>query len=682
MNRQLRQAVALLLCFALVPMPSIAWSAGGNDDSSDSLAQLDKISVSQDQVDVHLTQPAKYNTFTTANPPRIVLEVLGVGMSLTTRVYAGRGANLKRVRAGQFQGEPNPIARVVMDLKQMAKYTVTPDGNSLVVKIEGAPASEGAPVASAPASATPASTAPAGTSPTAAAPAPAAAQVAKTPAAAAPQPAPAPSSSAGAPTRLQERPVADKELGGMNAGNSTLAPPAAPPATPTATADSYGMTFTSEPPPRDILGSLSHEKVSLDFQETDIGDALKLLGAKANINVVYGPDVFGTLTLHLNDVPFNEAFSIVLGMKSLMMFQVGENTVRIITAKQLQKERQDTVGLTRVIPVGFSDANDIKRQVDLVRTQEKRVGQTVVDTKDNAIIVTDTPEGIASAERLIRELDARPKQVLIETKLVEVNLSKDMELGIQWDYFSAEQARINGQQGLNLIGGNPTQTPPSNIPLDLNTTQVPSPYPIGAAGRGTGVALAADKSFGAFTFGRVTSNYLLSATLTAAAAKGKVKILSDPKVTTLNNKAATVNITTNLPYATTNTSATGAQTTTINSTIVGVTLTVTPTVNADGRISLHVTPNISKPSAQLASGGAATAGAISTDSRQVDTNVMVRDGETIVIGGLITDSLTDTEAGIPFFQDIPLIGWLFKKKTQIRQRVELLIFVTTKILQD
>jgi type II secretory pathway component GspD/PulD (secretin) len=171
--------------------------------------------------------------------------------------------------------------------------------------------------------------------------------------------------------------------------------------------------------------------------------------------------------------------------------------------------------------------------------------------------------------------------------------------------------------------------------------------------------------------------------LTAAASKGKVKILSDPKVATMNGKQATINITTQVPYATSNISATGAATTTINYTTTGIQLTVTPVINADGRITLHLNPNISQPSATQPTGGAAvTAGAVSVDTRQADTNVVVRDGETIVIGGIITDQITNNESSIPFFGDIPILGWLFKAKHVARQRVELLIFVTPKLLAD
>ena len=153
-------------------------------------------------------------------------------------------------------------------------------------------------------------------------------------------------------------------------------------------------------------------------------------------------------------------------------------------------------------------------------------------------------------------------------------------------------------------------------------------------------------------------------------------MLSEPKIATLNNQAATINVTTQIPYNTSNISATGAQTVTVTYVVTGIKLTVTPSINADGRITLNINPDVSQPSA--ASPGTAPA----IDSRTALTTVLVRDGETIVIGGLISDSVRDSISKVPLLGDIPILGWLFKKKTKNRVRVELLIFVTTRILPD
>jgi type II secretory pathway component GspD/PulD (secretin) len=192
------------------------------------------------------------------------------------------------------------------------------------------------------------------------------------------------------------------------------------------------------------------------------------------------------------------------------------------------------------------------------------------------------------------------------------------------------------------------------------------------------VFLPAKNAFGAFTFGRVTNNYFLSATLTAAASQGKVKVLSDPKIATLNGKKATIDITTQIPYVTSSVTSTGVATQSVSYTMTGIKLEVTPTVNADGRVTMEVNPTVSQPSTVAASAG--TTGAVATDARTAKTTVIVQDGETVVIGGLITDSVSNVVAKVPFLGDIPILGWLFKKKSVERTRVELLIFVTPKVL--
>ncbi len=205
--------------------------------------------------------------------------------------------------------------------------------------------------------------------------------------------------------------------------------------------------------------------------------------------------------------------------------------------------------------------------------------------------------------------------------------------------------------------------------------------PLGGAAGGTGVTLPANLVYGAFRLGKVASNYMFDAVITAAAKKGKAKVLSDPKVATLNNKEANINITTQIPYTTTETTASTPPTLTTKVTYLttGIVLKVTPTINSDGRISMKINPTVSQPSPTITP---VAGGAPGIDTRSADTNVIVRDGETIVIGGLISDTQSEAVFKIPILGDIPLLGYLFKKKSMSRTRMELLIFVTPKILED
>ncbi|MEQ1917929.1 MAG: type IV pilus secretin PilQ, partial [Elusimicrobiota bacterium] len=429
-----------------------------------------------------------------------------------------------------------------------------------------------------------------------------------------------------------------------------------------------------------IMSRLPRDIVTLDFDNTDIRDVIHLLAAKAKINIVFGPDVAGSLTLHLADVPFNEAFRTALSMMKLTTDQVGDNILRVITPAELKNQRTTSTAITKVYVLNYAKAAEVKATIDSVRTAEGRSGSSTADTKTNTLIVTDSMEGQLSTENLISQMDQRPRQVLIETKIVEINANSGLNYGVQWDYQGVQNGRIGGQQGTSLIGttANPmAASSPILAPLDRNANTVVG---AGASGRGTGVALAADRVFGALTLGRITNNFILNATLTAAASEGKAKILSEPKIATLNNQAANINVTTQIPYVTSNVASTGVQTQTVAYVTTGIKLTVTPSINADGRITLQVNPDVSQPSTTAA--GSTQTGAPAVDSRNATTTVLVRDGETIVIGGLITDTLQDTIAKIPLLGDIPILGWLFKKKTKTRVRAELLIFVTTRILPD
>lgn len=701
---QPRKIIAWTLCASLLDLQAVPLLAQSGAEAA-SLSTLESVEVLPDQVRLRLSAPPQYSTFVTMKPPRLVLEMQETEFRLLSKVQPGKGRQLKRVRAGQFKSAPHPVTRVVMDLATPVSYRTQLDGNDLLVRLESeaeatvqaeseqaapAPAAELPPPAPAPAPL-------AVRAPPAAGGAPVwsrqlgEAAVPARPAGRAP-------ASGGTDVREKEdaAPMStdgSEELAAMarrgsvsaEEGTSEDTPPVSnSPSRPPAGAFPRSTYRKSR---RDIVASMPRDIIELHVENEEVGNILKMLAAKAGVNLIYGSDVAGTLSLHLNDVPFHEVFSLVLAMKGLTTTQVGDNVLRVLTPATLTKERTAAVGTSRVFHVNYRKAMELKTQLDTVAVAEKRTGAVVADDTNNDLIVTDTPEGLAAVERLLVEVDRRPQQVLIEAKLVEVSLSKDLQLGVQWDYLgNYPSGQIGGQRAVNTIGSgaNPLSSTlnPANgglpiaprAPFDSGVTG------IGAGGRGTGVLLPADKIFGAFTFGRITNNYFLTATLTAAASSGKAKVLSDPKIATINGKEAKINITTQLPYVTSSVTSTGVATQTVNYLTTGIQLSVTPTINADGRVTLKVMPTVSKPAAAAVSAGAT--GAPAVDTRQAETNVLVRDGETIVIGGLITDSISNTEGKIPLLGDIPILGWLFKKKTVKRERVELLIFVTTKIMPD
>ena len=650
----LRKCVATILAFLLIAppgLPSRAWAA--------ETVSLSSVEIGADEVKIGLSGQTRYDSFVTNDPPRLVLEIFDVEYKAGKKNFSGSGTYLKAVRASQFQRTPRLISRVVMDLNAMAGYHISQGSDGLDVVIGAAdPPAAGAPAAS----------------------------TAVAVSAGKPEEAKAVVEEA---KELRDEPSA--ELSGMTEQPEVAAISEAAATPAESAAEAVEEAPASVPPQRrrralhgDILSRLPRDLVSLDFDNTDIRDVLKLLATKAKVNVIYGEDIAGRLSLHLVDVPFNEAFRTILMMMNLATSQVGDNILRVLTPAALAKAQTTAVTVTRVIPLNYSKASEMIAALNQVRTASGRTGTTLADAKTNSLIVTESLEGLAETERLVAQLDVRPKQVLIEVKLIEVGLSNSLNYGIQWDYLSTDQGKMFGKTGINGVGGPMGITNPGTA--TQGTGQVVGAanngisLPLGASGRGTGVSLPADNIFGALTLGRITNNYILNATLTAAASEGKVKVLSDPKVATLNNQPATINVTTQIPYVTSNVASTGVTSNNVQYVTTGIQLTVTPSINADGRITLNVNPVVSQPSATAAAN--TQTGAPAIDSRNAQTTVLVKDGETIVIGGLISDSMSDTISKIPLLGDIPVLGWLFKKKSTARNRSELLVFVTPKITAD
>lgn len=698
-THDLKKATAALLAAALIiPQGSVAaYAAEAASVKAPAPAVFSGVEVSDDQVVIKLSGPVQYNSFLTQTPPRLVLELLDTKHAAPVRAAKGAGQFLAGVRTSQFQRTPRLVTRVVLDLVKMAVYKVSADAKGLAVQLIGSGA------ATAPAAAEP-------SAPAAAAPEAPETSVAEVPAAPAEPEAPAePAPDAKSlPTIVVEKPepmekpepvkardnsaaaafrraglagrMSPELVAGVEAEDLTKSKAVIP--------DDVGDEASGKRALggrifRDLISRLPNDRVSLDFDNTDVRDVIKLLAAKSKINIIYGSDVTGTLTLHLSRVPFNEAFRTILSMMQLSTDQVGSNILRVITPAELTKQRTSATSITKVVPLNYAKAATVKATIDSVRTAEGRTGSSSVDAASNALIITESLEGMAATENLINQLDQRPRQVLIEAKLVEVNQNSGLNYGIQWDAFGIEKGQIGGKRGTNVYGtaAGITDSPFSST-LDQNTinTSLTGGGGIGATGRGTGVNLAADKVFGALTLGRVTNNFILNATITAAASEGKAKVLSDPKIATLNNQPANINVTTQIPYVTSNVASTGVQTQTVQYATTGIQLTVTPSINADGRILLVINPKVSQPSVTAA--GSTQTGAPAIDSRDASTTILVRDGETVVIGGLISDSLQDTIAKIPILGDIPILGWLFKKKSKTRVRNELLIFVTTRVLPD
>lgn len=603
--------------------PALVWAVEN--------ATVQSVRVSADNVYIASDKPVQYKAFTADQPPRLVLELLDSKMK-TLQEIPVNGATLRKVRTGQYKTSPASISRVVMELSAKTAYQVTRKGNELIVMLGARPAAPAAPAAK-------------------------------------DAPAEIPS---GVKVITPVEPVPAKPI------EMTLEAAPVKPAQFSAPAAAARKARTSYY--RNIMENLPKDPITFDYSDADVREVLDMLGAKAGINMIYGDDVSGTVTISLAKVPFDEAFKTLLNVKGLATQQSGDNILRIASPSTFLSEMKKGMAQTRVFFLNYLKAADAKAQVDSVAGAEGRnSARCNADDTNNALIVTDTLLGLDATERLLKNLDRAPKQVVIEAKLVEVTLDNSLDYGISWSGYGEKNGNYVGAGNSDDQMGKGNDSPGLDQPTAGVGTRL-SP-PLNAANGGTGVTLPANLVYGAFRLGKVASNYMFDAVITAAAKKGKAKVLSDPKVATLNNKEANINITTQIPYTTTETTASTPPTLTTKVTYIttGIVLRVTPTINSDGRISMKINPTVSQPSATVAS---VAGGAPGIDTRSADTNVIVRNGETIVIGGLIHDTQSEAVFKVPILGDIPLLGYLFKKKSMSRTRMELLIFVTPRILED
>jgi type IV pilus assembly protein PilQ len=433
-------------------------------------------------------------------------------------------------------------------------------------------------------------------------------------------------------------------------------------------ADSMG---TNQRPPTLIMGGVTVPKspITMDFQDAEIRDVLHLLAVKSGLNIIYGADVTGPISVHLDHVPFDEAFQTVLTLKGLVALPMGPRVIRVVSSVGLSTEQSQAATFTRVFRLNYADAGDVKKPVDAIRGAANRKGVTTVDSKTNSLIVTDTQEGLKEVEDLIPVLDKKPAQVDIEAKIIEVKLDNTTGMGISWAFARSAGQNSYGSSTLTSItpGTSAGSTDPSKIP-----------NPPGTAG-GTGVSFfenAVNSSLDSFSFIHGEAAYLLSAQLTALTLQSRVKTLSTPHIVATNNEEAKISVLQQVSYPV-QTTANFITTFSYQQESAGVILTVKPTVNADRRITLKIKPEVSNTKSATVAGAPPD-----ILSRNADTTVVLRDGETIAIGGLITDSIEKDVEGVPFLMNIPILGYLFKSTQDIKSRDELIVFITPKIATE
>jgi type IV pilus assembly protein PilQ len=434
------------------------------------------------------------------------------------------------------------------------------------------------------------------------------------------------------------------------------------------------------------------QRISLDFKDADIKNVFRLLAEISNLNIVVTPDVQRRVTVRLVDVPWDQAMDLLIDTNGLAKEQI-DNVVRISTAATLRAEKdsllaakkaQDSVEPleTAYFNVNYAKASEVVSKVlDKMKPTLSPRGSIVPDDRSNMIVIRDIRRGVEDAINIISRLDVRTPQVLIESNLIETTPTFARALGFQlgfttpWNDQSLSNLTPFGTTGLGTtpttIGQQATSLP-GLFPGGGNiTSNFPAGEPFGALG---GTISIIQNRLGIFRN--------LSATLTAAEQEGQIKIISRPSVVTLNNVESTIKSTrvlrVQLPSSGTSTvvgGAGGQQTLAVQDIEVGIILQVTPQVSSDGFVLLKI--DVESSTLGTRSSGAAIPDEL---SRHAIANVLVRDGETIVIGGIMKDTRQESEGGIPYLKDIPVLGWLFKNIRWQKDFEELMVFITPRIV--
>jgi type IV pilus assembly protein PilQ len=416
-------------------------------------------------------------------------------------------------------------------------------------------------------------------------------------------------------------------------------------------------------------------RISLDFQMADISNVLRLIAEVSGFNIVVGEGVKSKVTMKLVGVPWDQALDMLLKMNNLGMIREG-NIVWIDSLSNIAKQQDEEARakesktkaedlVTRVIYIQNIAATELQTTL---RQYISPRGQLTVNQASNALVIQDTESRVGSFAELVRSLDLQVPQVQIEARIVQADTSYSRSLGVQWGI--SNTAASNG--GSSFFG-NPTGGF-SEQQLDTKGTITRSfLVNLPAAVSGLSSVPAAG-----FTFGKIGTRdgFSLDLRLSAGELLGLTKVIAAPKITTLDKREAKISQGESIPFQTT--SLQGTQTTFV-----------------DANLELQVTPQITsrdpkEPNKQVLLKIRATRNAVgarsnpagpSIDKREATTQVLVVDGETMVIGGIFVDSQTNTVAGLPYLSRIPVLGWLFKNKTESVSKQELLIFLTPSIVK-
>jgi type IV pilus assembly protein PilQ len=465
-----------------------------------------------------------------------------------------------------------------------------------------------------------------------------------------------------------------------------------------------GAIGTDEEPVKIYTG----EPVTLVFDDADIRKVMQLLAEISDMNLILADTVEGEISLRLHDVPWDQALDLILEIKELGTITQG-NVVRVLPKKQIQAMEADKLRAkksikkleetrTHIFEVSYKDTDTIESVIEDILSDQGEV-KTIDGSKK--IMVNDIPSKIDEVKDLLAVLDEPVKQVMIEARIVEMRNTEGLDLGINWgiNYTNDAVPDINSSGTVTNADGSSSEvtierengiqtTTIKNVDADGNETSSE-----GTQGIALGSNVVNDAAFGlggAFllpatvgtsglggliNFGRLgVDSTVINLRISALEATGTAKVVSSPKVLTLDGEAAKIEQGTSIPYQ--SVSEKGTVTEFEDATL---SLEVTPEVNPDNSVILEIKASNSTIGSTVSTGAGS---APSIDTKEAETKLMLKDGETTVIGGIYIDNSVSSNTGTPFLKDLPFIGKLFESNSSSSDRSELLIFITPHIIEQ
>jgi len=599
------------------------------------------------------------------NPERLVLDFSGARLEVQKTAIPGVSAPVRGVRMGQFRPD---IARVVVDLTQETPYQIAHEGDSVVVYFQ----LQVTPDANAIAPVNSTANVPANKTIPYDAKSPKAVRTAKASNVPAPRftlpnelTQPSVVLASLHETEQPAPPSADTQQASQQAMQQAATAATTVAAQQATTAATQSSRYTGEP-------------ISVNLKDVDLKDFFRLIHEISGLNVVLDPNVKGTLTIVLDEVPWDQALDIVLQNNGLDK-QLNGNVLRIATRETLKREAETQRDLAiaqaqAVAPVTVTRVLSYAKAATMKDTLKKFLsprGDILSDDRSNQLIIRDIPSVIPVIDNLIHQLDRKSQQVEIEARVVSASRSFAQDIGVQWGFAGTTTGGRSVYGGPALVGVSPVQT----------GTGLPQPPLIGTPIAGSGgsttpglplnVNLPANAPTSGFYFGHRSPNFAVDLFITAAESKGVGKLLSKPKVITQNNEKAVVKQGTKVPIQTT-----------INNTIsvqyidAVLQLEVTPQITAEGTVFMDVLVE----NTQIDNGIPRVQGIPALDTQSAQTKVTVADGGTVVIGGIIVTQQQTQINEVPIVGSLPVIGYLFRRTAVTVQSQELLFFITPRII--